>query len=299
MVTGSIFEILRGAIYDGPGIRTVVFFKGCPLRCRWCSNPESLTKSKQLLYDKSKCIKCFDCISVCPEKVFQKVDGKLSVDFEKCTGCKKCLAECYSKALRVYGWETDVQDVMKVVLKDNKYYKNSGGGITLSGGEPLYQPEFCLALLKESKNNNINTCIETSGYSSAEVIKSIIPYTDTFLFDYKLYDDKLHIQNIKVSNKSILESLDIICKSGSNVILRCPIIPKINDNTKHFQAIADISNKYESIKSVEIMAYHDYGSHKYEQLGLAPYPIKEPSSSPELKAKWKKALREAGCRKLV
>ncbi len=180
---GTIFDIQKSALHDGPGIRTVVFLKGCPLRCTWCSNPESQSFSIQLGYDAEKCQHCLDCALVCPTGALTSQNNRLLVDVSTCNGCGVCLNECAQDALKLYGWQTDVKTVMDEVEKDRAFFKRSGGGLTLSGGEPLAQPTFAKALLEEAQKRGIHTCVETSGFCNPHVLESVLPFVDMFLFD--------------------------------------------------------------------------------------------------------------------
>lgn len=220
---GIIFNIQKFCVNDGPGIRTTVFFKGCPLRCRWCHNPESQSCEQEPMSENEMC-----------------------------------------------GKQMTVQEVMDEVLKDKIFYENSGGGLTLSGGEPLMQFDFAYELLKEAKKENVHTCIETCGFCQKEKILKIAEVTDVFLFDWKITDSKLHKEYIGADNDVILENLKAIDSLNSKIILRCPIIPKVNDTEDHFNGIAKVANSLKNILAIEIEPYHSLGSNKYEKLGLSP-----------------------------
>lgn len=294
--TGTIFNIQRFCIHDGPGIRTTVFFKGCPLSCIWCHNPESKKSRVQLSYNDRLCISCRACETVCEHHVHDFSSGKHQVHYENCSACGACTNACTALALELMGYTVSVREVMDVLVKDNDYYETSGGGITLSGGEPLFQPDFCLELLKACKAAGLHTCIETSGFASAKILEQIIPYTDRFLFDFKLGNSKLHQKYTSVPNEPILRNLELLERSGAVVALRCPIIPEINDNEAHFRRIAEYS-KLACIQSVELMAYHSMGMGKATKIG-ADYQLDIPSASEELVLSWKKKLWELGCSKL-
>ena len=229
---GIIFNIQKFCINDGPGIRTTVFFKGCPLRCKWCHNPESHLCEPELLYDSEKCVG----------------EGELN-------------------ALELVGKEMSVQEVLNEVLKDKVFYDNSGGGLTLSGGEPLMQFDFAYELLKHAKQNGIHTCVETCGFAKTEDILKIAKFTDIFLYDWKVTDDELHKEYTGVSNGLLLENLKAVDSTGSNIILRCPIIPNVNDTQTHFCGIAEIANSLNNIWGIEIEPYHCLGNSKYQKLG--------------------------------
>lgn len=224
MEKGVVFDIQRFSLHDGPGIRTTVFLKGCPLRCAWCHNPESWLQEPQTMVKK--------------------------------------------KQERICGTRMTVEDVMREVLADEAYYRNSGGGLTVSGGEPMLQFEFLKPLLEASKKAGLHTCMETSGYCDEEQLKEISPLVDLFLFDIKLTDPQMHKQYTLVDNRRILENLNMLCRNGARIVLRCPIIPGINDTDAHILAVGKLVEKYPEITGVEIMPYHDMGRGKWRELGL-------------------------------
>ena len=203
--------------------------------------------------------------------------------------------ECPTDALEIFGYKSDVGTIMQEVLKDRAYYENSGGGITLSGGDPLFQFDFALEVLKESKKENLNTCLETEGLGRREKFKKVLPYVDHFLFDYKITDDELHKKYVGISNKPILSNLDFLAKHNADIVLRCIIVPGINDNLKHFAAITSLNRKYENIKRIDIMSYHDYGRKKYRMLG-EDYPLEIETVSEERAEEWKNKLIDMGCK---
>lgn len=266
MEKGFIFNIQKFCINDGPGIRTTVFFKGCPLHCTWCHNPESHLCKEELLYDADKCVGCGRCGAICPQKahIFEKAHR---IDYSKCIFCGSCADQCSFDALEIAGKETCVQEVIEEVLKDKIFYDNSGGGITLSGGEPLMQLDFACALLRLAKENNLHTCLETSGFTAKENILKIAEFVDIFLYDWKLTDDKLHKAYTGVSNTQILENLKAIDALGSKIILRCPVIPNVNDTQAHFMGIANLANSLENVLAIEIEPYHSLGNSKLHKLG--------------------------------
>jgi len=291
---GVLFDIQKFALHDGPGIRTVVFLKGCPMICFWCCNPESQLLQPQLAFDSKKCKNSLECILVCEPKAHTSLFGNHRFDREKCNTCGKCQTVCVNNALKLYGYELTSDEVLKEVLKDKAYFKNSNGGITLSGGEPLEQISFTTDILKKSKAENLHTCIETSGFADSQKIELIAPYTDLFLYDYKMTDDKQHMKYIGVSNQKILSNLYLLEKLKKEVVLRCILIPGLNDNHLHFKAIADLSNKLSNIGKVELMLYHDYGKYKYATLGMK-YWDGPASSTPRQKGEeWMNAIKKLG-----
>lgn len=265
-MTGIVFNIQRFCINDGPGIRTTVFFKGCPLRCVWCHNPESHSCKEELLYDADKCIGCGRCGMACPQSAhtFASVH---KIDRKQCISCGICADKCGFNALELAGKEITVEGILAEVLQDKVFYDNSGGGVTLSGGEPLMQFDFAYELLKQAKQNGIHTCIETCGFAKTEDILKIAEFTDVFLYDWKLTNDELHKEYTGVSNRQILDNLRAVDAIGSKIILRCPIIPNVNDTEEHFLGIANVANSLENILAIEIEPYHSLGNNKYKKLG--------------------------------
>ncbi len=267
-MNGCVFNIQRFSVHDGPGIRTNVFLKGCPLNCVWCHNPEGLSSSPQVKYSPVKCIGCGDCVKVCEPGGHMLKDGAHTLDFSKCISCMKCSQICPAGAMEGYGEYKDVDEVMAEVTRDKSYYKNSGGGMTLSGGEPLYQGEFAIALLKAAKEQGIHTAVETCGMVASETIEAAAKYTDLFLYDYKITGEEKHKEMTGASAKQILANLELLDSLGADIILRCPIIPEINDNEVHYRGIAEQANKYKSIKEINIMPYHSLGNSKRQALGM-------------------------------
>jgi pyruvate formate lyase activating enzyme len=282
--TGLITDIQRFSVDDGPGIRTTVFLKGCPLGCIWCHNPECIGPKVQLRYVESACVHCGACEKVCPAKVHHMTEEYHQVDFEKCIACGACAEACAYDALSLSGRCVTVEEVIAEVMKDKRYYDTSGGGITVSGGEPLMQPDFTLALLKSAKDQKLHTCLETCGYAEEKALKEAAKLTDLFLYDYKATDPMLHQKLTGAGNQRILKNLDMLYHLGAYVILRCPIIPGCNMEAAHFDGIIALLTKYPNIPRAELMAYHKMGTLKYRQLGM-PYTLSNlPDMSPEQKA---------------
>ena len=262
---GKIFNIQRFSTSDGPGIRTVVFLKGCPLDCAWCHNPESKSAKTEIFYKSDMCIGCGFCANVCENNCHTLVDGIHYFDREKCTGCKKCINSCCTNALQICGEEKTAEEVMEIVLKDKPFYEESGGGITLSGGEPLMQYDFTLSLLKLAKENGLHTAIETSGFSTRDLTQ-LNQYNDLWLYDVKILPEDSHIKNTGVSNKVIFENLYSLSKTSANIVLRCPIIPNINLNDEHFNKLAELCNKLKNVSAIHLEPYHPLGISKAQQL---------------------------------
>jgi len=297
-ILGNVLDIQRFSLHDGPGIRTTVFLKGCPLSCKWCHNPESWLSAPQLSFNKEKCTNCMACINACPTAAHKDKNGIHMVDFGKCKLNGKCVDACSFGALKIYGQTMNTEQIISIVKKDYDYYKNSGGGLTISGGEPMYQYEFLKEILKLAQEEGIHSCIETSGFAAKEKFKEISRYVDLFLFDYKATDTNEHRKFTGVSNKLILDNLDYLYNNGSEIILRCPLISGVNDTELHFKGIADICKKYSNIKYIEIMAYHNMGNDKYLEIGEE---IELPDiDNTDLKTKnnWIKKIREYGCNKI-
>jgi len=296
---GTIFDIQRFALHDGPGIRTTVFLKGCHLRCAWCCNPESLLVTPQLAYREEKCTRCMKCISKCRQQVFEKTGNQLSVNFEKCNQCGECLAVCIPDALKIYGYKISADDLMKEIRKDKAYFENSGGGVTLSGGDPIVQFNFSLEIAQKVKKENLHLCIETAGFGNTDYFLELAKYADIFLFDFKHSDATMHKKFTQVDNAPILRNLDLLYNKGAKIWLRCPIIPGVNDTNSHFRAIVELNNKYPNLEAVELMPYFDYGAVKYKYLGMQGAAITAKSVSKETAKKWEEMLWEMGCNKLI
>jgi pyruvate formate lyase activating enzyme len=283
---GIVFDIQKFSLHDGPGIRTTVFLKGCPLRCLWCHNPESQSFKVELAFKKDKCMMCGACEAVCPLGVHRVTEGLHTIDYSKCNISGKCIEACTYDALKLYGKVMTVEEIISDVIKDIKYYEKSGGGITISGGEPLGQPSFTREILKAAKEKSIHTCIETTGYASKEIIAKLLPYVDLFLFDYKATDAVKHEELTGVSNELILQNLQFIYEQGASIILRCPLISGVNDSQEHLQGIANMSKKYPLLKGIELLPYHDMGKGKYKELGREYTLGNIKNTSEEQKKKW-------------
>ena len=296
---GIIFDIQKFALHDGPGIRTAVFLKGCPLRCVWCCNPESQKLQPQISYETAKCLGFMHCVSACPLAVLSPNDNKLKVNYQDCSVCGQCLDECYPNALRIYGYTANAEKIIEEVMKDKAYFDNSGGGLTLSGGEPMVQFEFALELLILAKGRGLHTAIETSGFAATEKYAQIKPCTDLFLFDYKHTGNQLHTQFTRVEQDLILKNLRFLHGQGAQILIRCPVVPGINDTQEHFQGICEISHQFPNLKGIEILGYHDYGVAKYENLGLKAYPIASKTVSQDTLNQWIVQLQKMGCRNLI
>ena len=254
MKKALIFDIERGSFVDGPGIRTTVFFKGCNLRCKWCHNPESQSKNKQILFYRDKCTGCGKCKSVCP------------YHFEQCDFCGKCALYCPQDARKICGKEYTVEEVLSEILKDKAYYGESGG-VTFSGGECMLQIDFLKAILEKCKENGVHTAVDTAGNVPWEYFEKILPYTDLFLYDVKCISEDLHKEGTGVSNRLILENLQKLSENKAEIIVRVPVIPEFNGNDYEMQKIADYLKDLR-IKKVELLPYHAMGEHKWTAIGM-------------------------------
>lgn len=265
MTKGLIFDIKKYAIHDGPGIRTTVFFKGCPLNCWWCSNPESQNVSREFMFWPDRCLHCDACIQACKNDAIKEDDKGKKIDESKCDFCGECVKECYSEALQMIGREISVEELLREIEKDTSFYLESGGGVTFSGGEPFFQPEFLYEILVACKRKNLHTALDTCGFVSWDILNKTSPYVDLFLYDIKLMDEKRHRKLTGVSNQLILTNLEKLVKKH-NVVIRIPFIPRINDDEDNIGRMGEYLSKLDNIEKIDILPYHKMAFSKYERL---------------------------------
>ena len=265
-VPGTVFNIQKFSVNDGPGIRTVVFLKGCPLRCPWCSNPESQLAHIQILWAKAKCLRCGHCREVCPETAVSIVDGTVRVDHAACKACGLCVRECPGRALTAEGEVKTIRQVLDVVLQDLPFYEESGGGLTVSGGEFLLQPVFSQNLLLAAKEEGLHTCCETSGYAAPEVFDAMLESLDCLLFDMKHWDAETHRRVIGVSNELPLRNLRTAIQTGKEVLPRIPVIRGFNDDLSDAAGFAARLSEVGAVRC-QLLPFHQFGENKYDLLG--------------------------------
>ncbi|MCT4687894.1 glycyl-radical enzyme activating protein [Vallitalea sp.] len=262
---GTIFNIQRFSLHDGSGIRTIIFFKGCTLRCKWCSNPESQNYKKQIMFINKNCIQCNRCVEVCPTGAID-LQLKSRIAFEKCNQCGKCIEVCNAEALEMSGKNVTVKEVFDIIMKDSVYYRRSGGGVTLSGGEALLQPEFAREILKACKQIGLNTAIETAAFVTKESLQQVLPYTDLVLLDIKIMNSTLHRRFTGQNNDKILKNAEYITQCCNRVIIRIPVITGVNDTEKNILDTVKFAKKIH-VNEIHLLPYHRLGTNKYEYLG--------------------------------
>lgn len=265
---GIIFNIQRYSIHDGPGIRTTVFLKGCPLSCWWCQNPESQLSGQEMIFWGDRCIGCGACSTICPSGAIQIKNGIPITEKEKCILCGKCIEKCPAIAREMIGEKLTAEEVIKEIEKDLVFYEESGGGVTFSGGEPLGQSEFLEGLLNGCREKKIHTAVDTSGYISWEILNKMIPKVDLFLYDLKLMDNERHKKYTGVSNELILENLKKLSSAHNNIFVRFPVIPGINDDYQNIRKLGEFLSSLE-MTQVNLLSYHYIGKDKYRRLGSA------------------------------
>lgn len=284
-----ISNIQKYNMYDGPGVRTLVFFKGCPLRCKWCANPETLEKKYQVMVKSNACVNCGACVEVCPVGIhsLSKATGLHEIDRNiACTGCRKCETACKTFALSISGMVKTISELLDIIEEDRTFYELSGGGVTIGGGDPLMQPDAVANLLMACKQSGINTAIETSGYARPEALQQVSQFTDLFLFDLKHIDSDRHYELTGVRNEQILINLKELLRRRFNVKVRMPLLKGVNDSEKDIEGIVRFLMPFrdaKNFKGIDLLPYHKFGVNKYRQLGR-DYPLEglpDPSLSSE------------------
>lgn len=265
MNKGIVFNIQKFSIHDGPGIRTTVFLKGCPLRCQWCSNPESQLEKIQILYDWEKCAQCHKCVNICPQNAISLEKVNIHIESKKCVGCLQCVHHCPSTALSYEGEYKTVDEVVKICLQDKDFYEESNGGVTISGGEGMSQPEFVKELIQELKKEKIHIAIETTGYIDFPTFKKLASHFDLLLFDVKHYDSQKHYQGTGVHNEKIISNLRWAIGEGIEVLPRIPVIPDFNASIDDAKGLAELLLSV-GAKRVQLLPFHQFGEKKYELL---------------------------------
>lgn len=272
---GMVFDIARFSLNDGPGIRTTVFLKGCPLRCQWCHNPESANVRSEIFWSPRRCINCGRCVAACRENCHTIRQDVHRFNRRRCTGCGDCAAVCVSGALELVGKKLDSGEVLDIIRRDRNYYGQEGG-VTLSGGEPLFQPEFSRELLAAAHHECFNTAIETSGFAPWSSIEPLLPITDLWLFDLKCADSGRHRELTGVSNELILENLHRLDDAGARIELRFPLVPGRNDSNQDLEALRKIAMGIRNLVAMRSEPYHPFGLDKSQRLGRSAHRYKIP-----------------------
>jgi pyruvate formate lyase activating enzyme len=278
---GMIFDLKHYAVHDGPGIRVNVFFKGCPLHCLWCHNPEGISKKPELMLMPNRCARCGDCLRACNYGTLsQKSDGEVAADRSRCTLCGDCVKACQREAIEIVGREVSVEEILVEIEKDRIFFDQSGGGVTLTGGEPLFQPELAEALIDSLHRRGLQVALDTSGYASEETFLQLARKSDLVLFDLKVMDNTKHREYTGVTNELILKNLKAIDdSSGPPIWVRFPLIPGVNDDQKNLKQMADLLIELKSVKMINVLPYHKGGVEKFHRLGRdSEFKVYEPPS---------------------
>lgn len=290
-----ILSFKRFEIHDGDGIRTTLFFKGCPLRCKWCHNPESISQKKEKMFDKTLCVDCMRCTKLCDANIIE--NNKHIFARENCSLCGRCETVCPKSAFETAGIDLAPREIVAELLKDEIFMKNSGGGVTFSGGEPLMQAELCAEIAMLLKERNINIAIDTSAAVNRTAIDTVLPYADTFLFDIKAISEQVHIDCTEASNKNILDNILYVDSAGKPMEIRYPYVPMMNDG--EWESIATFVRQLKNVKAVRILPYHNYADRKYICLGRS-YPLPDiPVPSVEQVSLIAEKMRSMGLRNVT
>lgn len=276
---GTVARIERFMIHDGPGIRSVLFMKGCSLRCMWCSSPQTWNIEREVVWKRQKCIGCDRCIEACPQGAIVIDNGRRSIDRERCDGCGACVDVCPSGALRFDGMVLSLEEAVSMIMRDESFYRKSGGGVTVSGGEPLFQDRFVKAFLRKCRQNGIHTAMETSGFAQWEIFREVLEDVDLLLIDIKHMDPGAHKRFTGQSNELILENISRAAAAAVfEITVRCPVIPGCNDLWKNLRAVARFM-RGNGLRQIDVFPFHKLGEHEYDELGIE-YPAREIDVAP-------------------
>ena len=297
MNEGRVFDIKKYSINDGPGIRTTVFFKGCPLQCRWCHNPEGQSFAPEVMLRTSRCLKdCAECLSVCPEGALSKSGPVPVLNRDLCTACGKCSEACPTQALEVIGRLISVGDLLNEIERDRVFYEESGGGVTFSGGEPLAQPEFLDEVLALCRERQIHTAVDTCGLAAPEVLERIASTADLFLFDLKTMDEEKHLAFTGESNRLILENLRRLAAGGKRTTVRIPVIPGFNDDPENIRRTAAYLGTLEAVPEISLLPYHRLGRDKSKGIDKMTETLEFASPNERILERIRKAFESSGFR---